>query len=182
MRLCAPAAFIASRQLQLSSVRCILMDAPRNKRIAILTEQKETPMQRSRSLCWIHSSPWLLLVALLAVAYHPHSARAETKVITDADKASEVHLKVGDTLEVRLKSNPSTGYVWYVRKESTPLLKLDHQSTTEPADSAPGRPIVQVFTFQPRHAGNGTLLLHYIRSWENPDPNEVRFTVRIVVE
>ncbi len=139
-------------------------------------------MQRSRSVGWIHSSRWLLLVALLAVAYHPQSARAETKVITDADKGSEVHLKVGDTLEVRLKSNPSTGFQWFVHKESTPLLKLDHQSTTEPADSAPGRPVVQVFTFEPLRAGNGVLLLHYVRSWESPDPNEERFTLRLVIE
>jgi hypothetical protein len=89
-------------------------------------------MQPARSVCWFHPSRYFLLVSLLAVAFYPQSARAETKVIADADKGSEIRLKVGDTLEVRLKSNPTTGYMWYVHKESTPLLKLDHQSETEP--------------------------------------------------
>jgi len=139
-------------------------------------------MQPERSICRIHSSRYFLLAALLAVAVYPGSARAENKVITEADKGSEVHLKIGDTLEVRLKSNPSTGYMWYLRKESTPLLKLDHQSSAGTADSVPGRPVVQVFTFDPLRAGVGTLLLHYVRSWENPDPNGERFTVHVVIE
>jgi inhibitor of cysteine peptidase len=139
-------------------------------------------MQPARSVCWFHPSRYFLLVSLLAVAFYPQSARAETKVIADADKGSEIRLKVGDTLEVRLKSNPPTGYMWYVHKESTPLLKLDHQSETEPEESGVGRPVVQVFTFEPRRAGDGTLLLHYVRSWEKPDPNEERFTVHVVIE
>jgi inhibitor of cysteine peptidase len=139
-------------------------------------------MQSERSVGWIRSSRWFLLVALLAVAFHPQMAGAENKVITDADKGSEVHLKAGDTLEVRLKSNPTTGYMWYVHKESTPLLKLVRQSTTEPAEPGVGRPVFQVFTFEPRRAGDGTLLLHYVRSWEKPAPNEEQFTVHVVIE
>lgn len=139
-------------------------------------------MQPERPVGWTHSSRYFLLVALLTAAFYPQSARAETKVITDADKGSEVQLKAGDTLEVRLKSNPTTGYMWYIRKESTPVLKLVHQTQTEPTEPGVGRPVVQVFTFEPSRAGDGVLVLHYVRSWEKPDPGEERFTVHVVIE
>ncbi|MGD0547383.1 MAG: protease inhibitor I42 family protein, partial [Terracidiphilus sp.] len=104
------------------------------------------------------------------------------KIITDADKGGEVHLKIGDTLEVHLKANPSTGYMWYLQKESTPLLKLLRQSQTEAAEPGVGRPVVQVFIYEPRRGGDGTLHLHYVRSWDPPAPDEERFEIHVVIE
>jgi predicted secreted protein len=72
--------------------------------------------------------------------------------------------------------------MWYVEKESTPLLKLHHQSQTEPTEGGVGRPIFQVFTFEARHAGNGVLRLHYVRSWEKPAPDDEKFDIRVVIE
>jgi inhibitor of cysteine peptidase len=114
-------------------------------------------------------------------------ALAATKVITDADKGGVVRIKAVDQLELRLKSNPTTGYMWYVEKESTPLLKLHHQSQTEvpvPAEDQPGlvgQPVFQVFTFEARHIGEGVLKLHYVRSWEKPTPDDERFEIRVVI-
>ena len=65
------------------------------------------------------------------------SAFAATKVVTDADNGKTVEIKMGDVLEVRLSSNPSTGFMWYVHKQSTALLKLTSQSETE--STAAGR-------------------------------------------
>ena len=129
---------------------------------------------------------WLLV--LVAIACFAQAALAATKVITDADKGGEVRIKFADQLELRLKSNPSTGYMWYVEKESTPLLKLHHLSQTEvpvPAEEQPGlvgQPVFQVFTFEPKHAGVGALRLHYVRSWEKPTPDDEQFEIRVVIE
>jgi len=103
-------------------------------------------------------------------------------VVTEADKGGDVHLKTGDQLEVRLKSNPSTGYMWYVHLKSTPLLKLVRQSETEATEPGVGRPIVQVFTFEARRSGEGILLLHYVRSWEKPASDEEQFNLHVVIE
>jgi inhibitor of cysteine peptidase len=123
---------------------------------------------------------------LVAIACFSQAALAATKVVTDADKGGVVHMKFDDRLEVRLKANPSTGYMWYIEKESTPLLKLVHQTQTDPADQstepAVGRPVFQVFTFEPRHAGDGVLRLHYVRSWEKPTPEDEHFEIRVVIE
>ena len=127
---------------------------------------------------------WLLVLA--AIACFAQAALAATKVVTDADKGGVVRMKFEDRLEVRLKSNPTTGFMWYVEKESTPLLKLHHQSQTDPADQsaepAVGRPIFQVFTFEPRHRGDGALKLHYVRSWEKPTPEDEKFEIQVVIE
>ena len=132
------------------------------------------------------SGRWLLV--LVTIACFAQTALAATKVITDADKGGEVRIKAVDRLEVRLKSNPTTGYMWYVEKESTPLLKLHHQSQTEvpvPVEEKPGlvgQPVFQVFTFEPRRKGDGVLRLHYVRSWEAPTPDDEKFTIRVVIE
>jgi len=118
---------------------------------------------------------FLLLISAL-------SASAATQVMTDKDKGATVHLKMGDVLELQLSSNPTTGYEWSVHPQSTPLLKLKNQSQTQATQPGVGRPIVQIFRFQPTGPGTGTLLMHYVRSWEKPDPNEEQYDLHVTIE
>jgi inhibitor of cysteine peptidase len=143
---------------------------------------RKLAMQLVKSRRSHFSARWLLLFVLLAVALFSQAAFAATKVITDADKGGTVRLKAGETLELRLKSNPSTGYMWYLKKESTNLLKLTGQSQTEATEPGVGRPIFQVFEFQAKQPGDGVLLLHYVRSWDPPSPDEQQFQIHVVVE
>lgn len=136
----------------------------------------------------------LFLALLLTAALEAQSASAAGKVVADADNGGAVHLKVGETLIVRLRSNPSTGYLWYVTAKSTPLVKLVRQMEIDntgpavrPETGAPalprlGRPVVQVFEFVAVRAGQGVLRLHYVRSWEKPASNEERFELRVAIE
>jgi inhibitor of cysteine peptidase len=139
-------------------------------------------MQTARSIRPTVSVLSIFLLAFAAIVCLPQTAFAATKVITDADKGGVVHLRLGDTLELRLKSNPSTGFMWYVEKESTPLLKLVHQSQTDVTEPGEGRPVFQVFRFEPRRGGDGVLRLHYVRSWEKPAPDEEQFDIHVVIE
>jgi predicted secreted protein len=125
---------------------------------------------------------WLFPAAIAAIALYPHATLAATKAITNADKGSTIHLKAGDALEVRLQSTPSTGYLWYVHPKSTPLLKLNGQTQTGPAQSGASRPIYQVFTFKTGKRGEGILLLRSVRSWEKPAANETQFSVHVYIE
>ncbi|MFY9853602.1 MAG: protease inhibitor I42 family protein [Terracidiphilus sp.] len=122
------------------------------------------------------------LLALAAIVCFPYTAFAATKAVTDADKGGVVRLRLGDTLEVSLKSNPSTGFMWYVEKESTLLLKLAHQTQTDVTEPGEGRPVFQVFRFEPKHGGGGVLRMHYVRSWEKPTPDDEQFDIRVVIE
>ena len=49
------------------------------------------------------------LFILLAAAFSSQSAFAANKVITDADKGGTVHLKTGDTLELRTELKRTRG-------------------------------------------------------------------------
>ncbi len=124
----------------------------------------------------------IFLLVLAAIVCLPQRAFAATRVITDDDKGGTVRIRLTDKLELRLKSNPSTGYMWYVEKESTTLLKLAHQSQADIAEPGLGRPVFQVFTLEPKHVGGGVLRMHYVRSWEKPTPDDEQFDVRVVIE
>jgi predicted secreted protein len=139
-------------------------------------------MQLARRSLRGDSIRWIVLVSTIAVFWHPQTASAADKVITDADKGGTIHLKTGESFELRLGSNPSTGYMWYLKKESTPLVKLAHQSQTEATEPGVGRPVFQVFRFEAKRPGEGVLLMHYVRSWEPPTPEDEQFDLHIVVE
>jgi len=125
---------------------------------------------------------WLFPVTLLLLVFCAPLSSAATKVVTDADKGGTVEIKMGDVLEVRLNSNPTTGYEWYLQKQSTALLKLTGQSWTQPPPDHVGAPVVQILDFAPTAKGTGVLLLHYVRSWEPPDPNEEQYSLHVTIE
>ena len=129
-----------------------------------------------------HAARWLFLLMMLGAAGQLLIASAENKVFTDADKGGQVRLKVGEGFEVRLKANPSTGFMWYLHKNSTPLLKLVSQTETESKEPGMGRPSIQIFKFEAKRAGEGVLLLHYVRSWEKPAPDEEQFDLHVNIE
>jgi predicted secreted protein len=138
-------------------------------------------MQPVRPGRWAHAVRWLL-VAVIAVACQSHFAFAATTVVTDADKDGSVQVKLGDKLEVRLKSNPSTGYAWTVHPKSSVLLRLAAETQAQPAEPDPDRPVLQVFTFEAKRKGDGILLMRYARAKEKPFLGEEQFNVRVVIE
>jgi inhibitor of cysteine peptidase len=107
---------------------------------------------------------------------------AATKVITEADKGGVVQLQADDRIELRLRSNPSTGYTWRLQNQSTSLLKLVGQSQTKPSESGVGRPVIQVFEFQVKHTGAGVLLLRYMRPWEKSAPEDEQFDLHVLIQ
>jgi predicted secreted protein len=107
---------------------------------------------------------------------------AQNKIFYDTDSGKDVHLKVGDRVELHLKANPSTGFMWYLQKESTPLMKLTGQTQTQPETPMPGASVFQVFFFEAKEAGDGIMHMHYVRSWEKPTPADTIFTLHVIVE
>lgn len=157
-----------------------------NSALRVGPRERKFAMQTIRSTRRFVFVRWLLLISLVAIACLSQTAFAATRVITDADKGGTVHLKVGDQLILRLKSNPSTGFMWYLSANSTPLLKLVRQTqigSVGPSTQQPlGRPILQVFTFEARRSGDGVLLLHYVRSWEKPSPDQEQYQVHVFIQ
>ena len=84
-------------------------------------------------------------------------------------------LQSGDTLEVRLESNSSTGYTWSVSKApDKKVLKQQGSPDQVPAVSpVPGAPGVQVFTFTPVGPGNTDISFEYARPFGNGKPANI---------
>jgi inhibitor of cysteine peptidase len=92
-------------------------------------------------------------------------------IVTAADNGKQVSLRVGNTLIVRLESNPSTGYGWAPTGTVPDCLTQQGEGSFESGSTgavgAPGTQSLMFFAAQP---GSGTLSLAYARPWENTQP------------
>ena len=128
----------------------------------------------------------LLLFSLMLVAQPPQSPGAPQKsassvvTITDEDNGKDIDLPAGDTLVLRLKSNPSTGYSWAIKGDALPL-RLVKSSTKKNAQTghAVGAPVTQEFRLTAVSAGMASLTLEYRRPWEYNVTPAKTFNVKV---
>jgi inhibitor of cysteine peptidase len=109
------------------------------------------------------------LVALVMLTMVGSCASESDLTLTESDHLSEVNVETGDTFEVRLESNPSTGYAWEVADTATEafldLLSRGYEEPTQ--ENLVGAPGTEVFEFEAVETGAGILRLEYIRSFED---------------
>lgn len=124
-----------------------------------------------------------LWLVLLCLALFTCTAGSEREVVSQADSGMELMVDSRSEIEVRLESNPSTGYGWEVAAMSTPgLVTLQSSSYEEPAESdVVGAAGTQVFVFFVSGEGAGILRLEYLRPFEElPIPERVvEYIIRI---
>lgn len=78
--------------------------------------------------------------------------------VTDA-----VAIGQGDSLQVTLCTNPSTGFSWEDPiGEGAATLELESRAVAEPVDAAPGAPGQEAFTF--RSIAPGETIVHFVYS------------------
>ncbi|MEL7042916.1 MAG: protease inhibitor I42 family protein [Pseudomonadota bacterium] len=94
---------------------------------------------------------------------------APVQTFTDPDSGTEITLRPGGKLHLKLDSNPTTGYFWSIK--DIDASKLDQLSDTYVADSAPegiaGSGGHQMFVFEALSTGGSELVLAYQRSPED---------------
>jgi len=124
---------------------------------------------------------WMSFTLLLALASAGCGAR-ETN-LTAVDNGGQVTLSPGQALTISLESNPTTGYGWQVVEMDSAIL----QQTGEPeykqasgAEDLVGAGGVETLRFEALAAGETTLTLGYMRSWESNPPIET-FTMQVSV-
>lgn len=90
-----------------------------------------------------------------------------TMTFNETNNGQTALATLGDTFEVKLESNASTGYQWSVAKQDTEALEAEGEPKyVRPAHSLPGSPGQQVFRFKIKQVGETKLELHYTRPWE----------------
>jgi inhibitor of cysteine peptidase len=105
-------------------------------------------------------------------------------VYSDSDTGDDITIDSGERFELRLESNPSTGYLW-ILDENSPMDLIKFESMThepfETTDDVVGAAGMDVFTFKAAKEGAGILRLEYIRSFDDPPIPErvVEYIVRV---
>lgn len=113
----------------------------------------------------VHVAILILLVISLIGAACANSSK-QTKSIGTSDSGKTVTLSVGDTLNVTLEGNPTTGYNWEAQSLDTTILKQVGQPTFTPTSSAIGSGGQITLSFEAAGKGQTTLNLIYHRSFE----------------
>jgi len=78
-----------------------------------------------------------------------------------------ISMKVGETVKLKIESNPTTGYKW-TAKVSTDVLIIAKEDYFSSSDLL-GAGGIQEFDFEAIKAGETDIIMNYGRSWE-PNP------------
>jgi len=105
--------------------------------------------------------------------------RAET-----AERDDVVELAIGQTHEISLESNASTGFTWLAHYDDK-ILELVEERYEQPSASS-GQPALgaagaQIFVFKALAKGEITVTFEYMRPWESLPPEktqEYTFSIR----
>lgn len=102
--------------------------------------------------------------------------------MTDNDQGRTVELRIGESLEVELRANPTTGYAWDIASLDEEILK--QVGETEFKQEREGRGVGGkiMMRFKARAAGETPLKLIYHRRFENERPPIKTFEVTITVK
>ena len=101
--------------------------------------------------------------------------------LSENDDGRTAEARVGETIEVTLSENASTGYRWAVdRLDAGVVRQLSAESHN--AAKAIGAPGTIVFIFKAVKAGTGEIALKYWRSWDGDASVAKRFRVRLSVQ
>lgn len=125
-----------------------------------------------------HLAPLFAAAAILAGC----AGSAATPVKADASSnGGKVELIVGQTLELTLASNPSTGYQW--RADGAPdaavITPVSNQWVASPGPAMPGRGGVEVWVWTAKAAGSTSIRLGHFPPASNDAAD--KFAVDVVV-
>jgi inhibitor of cysteine peptidase len=102
--------------------------------------------------------------------------------LSEEDAGSTVELRVGDTMEVVLDGNPTTGFQWETVAMDTSVLKQLGEPGFEPYTALIGSGGKFTFRFEAVASGQTLLQLVYHRPWETDVPPEKTFEVNVTVQ
>jgi inhibitor of cysteine peptidase len=122
----------------------------------------------------------LLMGISMALIFYQVSAGEEYK-LTEESSGQTIQVKKGDTLSVRLKAQPSTGYGWFVKTPNPLLLNQIGDMKRDPLGGMPGAYEYQVFLFRAQQEGTCVLVLDYLRPWEKDKPPARVFQVTLQI-
>lgn len=92
--------------------------------------------------------------------------------LSRADSGREVQMQVGESLDLRLDENPTTGFQWQVVSGDKSVAEVTGDSFQTPGTDAAGAGGTHTFTITAHSAGRTTLRSVLARSWERDNPED----------
>jgi len=102
--------------------------------------------------------------------------------IDESANGSEVTLRQGDTLTLKIEGNPTTGYTWEVAEVDEAVLSISGEAEYKSGSRLIGAGGTYTFTFKAAAPGTPPLKLIYYRSFEEGVPPVETFEVNVNVE
>ena len=133
-----------------------------------------------------------ILVSMLLVACASPDQKAWVEVSIEEFNNNQhisqmLDVQAGETFEVKLGSNPTTGFQWSEEaqiSDTAITIQEGHEfigPESEPPPP-PGTPGQEVWTFKALKKGSSTIYLEYSRPWEGGEKREWTCTVNVVVK
>ncbi len=129
----------------------------------------------------------LALVTVLSTACGSQVDSAEGLLqLGEADNGQSFAVGVGDTIEVMLPGNPTTGFTWTAAMSDEAAALVAQQGEPAYVSESSGETVVgaggvYTFTFKTIAKGEAELKLVYARSFESVPPEQT-FTVTLTIE
>jgi inhibitor of cysteine peptidase len=105
----------------------------------------------------------------------------QTLRLSEGDSGSTVSAWIGDTLEVELMGNPSTGFTWEPASVPQPVLERVGEARFTPDSSAIGAGGRITLRYRAAQAGQVQLALAYRRAFEAAVPPARTFSLNVTV-
>jgi len=123
------------------------------------------------------------LVILFGLTLLVFGCTAEKVVDVNVAGNKTIHLRVGQTVNVKLGSNPTTGYIWMLAEKEgyNALTRLGNYKYVPDATQRIGAGGTQVFTFEGAKRGQAELVFEYRRPWEGDKAPVKKYEVNLVV-
>ncbi len=132
---------------------------------------------------WVHlglSAMYILPIIFLAVLLNA-SGPVSVK-LGEKDLGRTVEMGVGDTLEIVLRGNPTTGYIWDIAFADTAILRKVGETKFKADRKARGSGGKIIIRFKAAMAGKTSLKLIYHRPFEKDRPPIKTFEVTVTVK
>jgi predicted secreted protein len=98
--------------------------------------------------------------------------------VDENSDGNQIKLASGETLDIGLSENRTTGYKWFLKSNGKVCTLVD--DSFEPGQ-APGAPGTHRWKFQAEQAGSGSIQLSYCRTWgeEKTPARTFKLTIRV---
>jgi predicted secreted protein len=116
-------------------------------------------------------------VALIVVAV---AVPVLANSIASKHSGLSINVNVGETSEIKLEENPTTGYSWHWNIANTSIARIESEEFVAPTTNLMGAPGNHVWIIKGLKPGKTEIVFEYYRSWEKDNIDKtVIYTVTV---